>query len=191
MWPEGAEGGQESHLVAVVREVQSAAPMSLFDRNFPLAAGLTFGGFGLVMIAVAALLLARGELGGLGAGAFGLVFCGAGFAVWRVFTPRKSRWGLPVSGWGDRAGGAVEQDGTTASGLMLGFTIAFNVVGWGVAAIFFLDDPSTWPVLAFPAFGVGLAVVVVRARLRRRKFGASVLECRTARVRPTTGSSGA
>lgn len=154
-----------------------------FDRNFPLVAGLAFGGFGLLMVAVAALLLARGERDGLWAGAFGLVFCGAGFTVWRVFTPRKNRWGLPVSGWGD-GGGAVAQDGTTASGLMLGFTIAFNAIGWGVAAIFLPDDPSAWPVLVFPAFGVGLAVAVVRARLRRRKFGVSVLECGSARVRP-------
>ncbi len=191
--------------------------MSVLDRNLPLVAGLAFGGFGLLMIAVSAWLVAQGEPGGAaGAGVFGLVFCGAGFGVWRGFTPREGEREVLVAeraadgvegrryvrvaadvspaevealqrGWasapwtqrGDWAEGKVVQDGTTASGLMLGFTIAFNVIGWAVAALFLLDDRSAWPVLVFPAVGVALAVVVVRARLRRRKFGASVIECRT------------
>ncbi len=64
--------------------------------------------------------------------------------------------------------------------MLIGFAIVGNVFSWGFLALWAAGEPD-WPkaLLVFPAVGIAIAVLAVRARIREKKFGTSVIVCRT------------
>jgi hypothetical protein len=94
---------------------------------------------------------------------------------------QQRRWAEePWTQRGDWAEGKVVQEGAGQSGMLIGFAIVWNVFSWGFLALWAAGEPA-WPrvLLLFPAVGVAIAVLAVRARIREKKFGTSVVECRT------------
>jgi hypothetical protein len=83
----------------------------------------------------------------------------------------------------DWAEGKVVQEGTSNIRLLVIFTILWNVIGWSIAGVAFWSEWSSsdvpWFMLVFPAFGVVLVVVTIRTWVRKRRFGTSVLHCKT------------
>ncbi len=83
----------------------------------------------------------------------------------------------------DWACGKMVQEGTLNMGLLVVFTVLWNIFGWGIAAFGIISDWDSgdvpWFLVVFPVVGVVLAVVTLRAWIRKRKFGTSVLNFRT------------
>ena len=75
---------------------------------------------------------------------------------------------------GKWASGHVAEDNKNAGCFMVGFTLFWNAISWGVALpIVFMDDDSAgrYFVLLFPLVGLLLLAVTVRILLRRRRYG--------------------
>lgn len=101
----------------------------------------------------------------------------------------QRRWASePWTRRDDWAEGRVVQGGTGAVGLLIGFTVAWNVIAWGIAALAIVGEwgggDVPWWVLVFPLVGLALGVVAARTWIRGRKFGVSVLELETVPARP-------
>lgn len=79
----------------------------------------------------------------------------------------------------DWAEGKVIQEGSGNPRFMIGFTLLWNVVAWGIVAVGVLGKGGTedlpWFLFIFPVIGIALATITVRTWVRRRKFGISVL----------------
>ncbi|HEM49097.1 MAG TPA: hypothetical protein ENO27_02685 [Caldithrix sp.] len=79
----------------------------------------------------------------------------------------------------DWAEGRVIQQGPGSMKLLIGFTIVWNIIGWGIAAFALISewasDDIPWFVLVFPAFGIALIYVTVRTWIRQKKYGISIL----------------
>jgi hypothetical protein len=78
----------------------------------------------------------------------------------------------------------VQEGGDLSSRAAVIFAVDFKDMARGFAWLFLKDDTSAWPVLLLPAGGLAVVVVVFRARARKRKFGVSVIECRSMPARP-------
>ncbi|MGD2071195.1 MAG: hypothetical protein PVI57_21180 [Gemmatimonadota bacterium] len=101
----------------------------------------------------------------------------------------QRRWASePWTRRDDWAAGRVVQGGTGSVGLLIGFTVAWNVIAWGIAAVAIGSEwgggDVPWWVLVFPLVGLALGVATVRTWIRGRKFGVSVLELETVPARP-------
>lgn len=96
----------------------------------------------------------------------------------------QRRWAAePWTRRADWAEGRVVQEGPASPGLLIGFTIVWNVIAWGIAGLALASEwgggDVPWWVLVFPLAGVALAVMAVRTWIRRRRYGVSVLALET------------
>ena len=84
-------GAVEEEMVALTAApTETTPPTETTHRRRKLdiggVAGIVFGGFGAAMIVLALAMLADGDVEAfVGAGLFGLVFCGVGYGAFRVF----------------------------------------------------------------------------------------------------------
>ncbi|HYD40127.1 MAG TPA: hypothetical protein VEB43_04815 [Anaeromyxobacter sp.] len=169
--------------------IAGAVALLVLEGEFAGAAGL--GVFGLVFSAVG--ILARRVLAPAGkkdvrvAARTGDTTSGATYVSVDEDVPeaevkaQQRRWAEePWTQRGDWAEGKVVQEGAGQSGMLIAFAIVWNVFSWGFLLLWAAGDPG-WPkmLLIFPAVGVAIAVLAVRARIREKKFGTSVIECRT------------
>ncbi len=199
-------------------------------RGVGTVAGVIFGGAGIIMMFGSIFLFWDGEFGGaIGLFIFGLIFCGVGFAGYRVFnTPEGKKAVLinkrqqnirGVSGYSgqrtsrqyvyvdkdvpdseiremqdewaekpwhqraDWAQGKVIETGAGTIKLLIGFTIFWNIVSYGIASFALISEWGSgnepWFILFLPLLGLFLAITTVRKWIRRRKYGISVLELKT------------
>lgn len=75
------------------------------------------------------------------------------------------------------ASGRIAEDNKNAGCVLVGLTLVWNAISWGVAfPIVFLQDDSAgrYFVLLFPLVGLLLLVLTVRVLLRRRRYGSPV-----------------
>jgi hypothetical protein len=83
----------------------------------------------------------------------------------------------------DWAEGKVIQEGAQSFGFLIGFTILWNLLSWGITAYAFITEWETgdvpWFMLIFPFVGFILIVTTFRTWIRRRKFGISVMKLDT------------
>ena len=88
----------------------------------------------------------------------------------------------------DWAEGKIIQQGPGSMRLLIGFTILWNIIAWGISAFAILSDwgmaEVPWFLLVFPLIGIGIAIMTVRTWIRRRKFGISVLDLQTIPASP-------
>jgi hypothetical protein len=83
----------------------------------------------------------------------------------------------------DWAEGKVIHDGAGSLGLLIGFTILWNVMSWGISAFAIIVEWESgdvpWFILVFPLIGLLLIVMTFRTWSRKRKFGISVMKLDT------------
>jgi len=83
----------------------------------------------------------------------------------------------------DWAEGKVIQEGAQNLGLLIGFTILWNVICWGIFTFAFISEEETgdvpWFILIFPLVGFLLIIITTRVWIRRRKFGISIMKLDT------------
>jgi len=83
----------------------------------------------------------------------------------------------------DWAEGKVIQEGAQSLGLLIGFTILWNAISWGITGIFFISEGgaggASFFILIFPFIGILLITTTFRAWIRKRKFGISVMHLDT------------
>lgn len=88
----------------------------------------------------------------------------------------------------DWAEGKVVQDGPGSMKLLIGFTIAWNIIANVIVAIALVVEwdggDVPWFVLLFTLFGLALIIMTVRTWIRRRKFGISILHLNTLPAHP-------
>lgn len=73
--------------------------------------------------------------------------------------------------------GRMERGHAGSLGMFIGFTVVWNIIGWGIVGFAFLGGDGDAPLFLwlFPLVGVALAVMVGRMWIRQRKFGISIL----------------
>jgi len=83
----------------------------------------------------------------------------------------------------DWAEGKVIQEGAHSLGLLIGFTILWNIISWGMTAFAYIAEWETgdvpWFMLIFPFVGILLIITTLRVWIRRRKFGISIMKLDT------------
>ena len=84
--------------------------------------------------------------------------------------------------WTQRADWAeakVIQQGPGSMKLLIGFTVLWNIIAWGIAIFALISewgsDDVPWFVLVFPIFGIALIYITVRTWIRQKKYGISIL----------------
>lgn len=199
-------------------------------RGVGTVAGVIFGGAGMIMMFGSIFLFWDGEFGGaIGLFIFGLIFCGVGFAGYRIFNIPEGKKAIlinkrqqnirGVSGYSgqrtsrqyvyvekdvpdseiremqdewakkpwhqraDWAQGKVIETGAGTIKLLIGFTIFWNIISYGIASIALIAEWGSgnepWFILFLPLLGLFLVITTVRKWIRRRKYGISVLELKT------------
>jgi hypothetical protein len=157
---------------------------------------LPFVGVGLGSAVMAVTKAVAGDWKNAGLlGLFGLVFGGAGSGVLAtgVMGRREAtRRALaaerhPAEPWlwrADWAAGSIEDTGRRSQYVLWAFAGLWNLIAWpsgvlAVRAALEQGNRLAWIGLVFPVVGVGLLVAAIRATIRERKFGVSVLELST------------
>jgi len=83
----------------------------------------------------------------------------------------------------DWAEGKVIQEGAQSFGILVGFTILWNIISWGITAFAFVTEWETgdvpWFMLIFPLIGLVLIIMTLRTWIRRRKFGIGIMHLDT------------
>jgi hypothetical protein len=83
----------------------------------------------------------------------------------------------------DWAEGKVVQEGAQNLGILIGFTILWNLISGGITAFAFVSEWDTgdvpWFMLIFPIIGLILIIITFRTWIRRRKFGISIMKLDT------------
>jgi|GEM_PF-2261703 len=83
----------------------------------------------------------------------------------------------------DWAEGKVVQEGPGSMRLLVVFTVLWNSIAWSIAGYAILSEWNSpdvpWFVLVFPVFGIALIIMTLRTWIRKRKFGVSILYCKT------------
>lgn len=83
----------------------------------------------------------------------------------------------------DWAEGKVIQEGAHSLGFLIGFTILWNLISWGITAFAFIAEWETgdipWFILIFPLVGILLFIITIRNWLREKKFGISSIKLDT------------
>ncbi len=83
----------------------------------------------------------------------------------------------------DWAQGMVVQEGTFDIRLLVVFTVIWNIIGWGIAGYGIWSEWDSgdvpWFLLIFPAIGIAFVYITFRTWIRKRKFGISILYCKT------------
>ena len=88
----------------------------------------------------------------------------------------------------DWSEGKVIQTGPGSIRLLMGFTLAWNAIAWGIAGFGLISEWETfdvpWFLVVFPVAGILLAVMTYRTWLHRKKFGISILTLQTIPAEP-------
>jgi len=83
----------------------------------------------------------------------------------------------------DWAEGKVIQEGAGNMRLLIVFTVLWNIIAWSIAAFGISSEWNTsdipWFILIFPTIGIAFVIMTVRTWIRKRKFGISILYCKT------------
>jgi hypothetical protein len=88
----------------------------------------------------------------------------------------------------DWSEGRVIQEGPGSIRLLIGFTLVWNLIAWGIAAFGLIsewDAPDVpWFIVVFPVAGILLAIMTYRVWLRRKRFGVSIFTLQTVPAEP-------
>jgi hypothetical protein len=83
----------------------------------------------------------------------------------------------------DWAEGKVIETGAGSLKLLIVFTILWNIISYGIAAVALISEwgsgDEPWFILLFPLIGLLLVIMTIRTWIRRRKYGISILELET------------
>jgi hypothetical protein len=83
----------------------------------------------------------------------------------------------------DWARGKVVQLGPGSIGLLIGFTVVWNIIACGIAGFGILDEwgqpDFPWFLFIFPVVGLALVIWTLLTWIRRRKFGISIMDLKT------------
>jgi len=96
----------------------------------------------------------------------------------------QTKWGeKPWTQRKDWAEGKIFQDGAQSLGFLIGFTLLWNAISWGIIGIMFFAEGTAGGaslfILIFPFIGLLLIITTLRTWIRKRKFGIGIMKLDT------------